>query len=108
MEHPFRRNREDQAMADNGNGADRPKIAAEVRAWGIATITLVLQGMAAVWWAASLSAKMEVTAAAVEKMESRFASTYTASDAARDLAFLRDRLTDHEQRLRIVESSARR
>jgi prophage antirepressor-like protein len=86
-----------------GAESQRPKIAAEVRAWVIVAVTLVLQGMGAVWWAATLNAEMKALREVVQELKSQIATNYTANDAARDLSGIRSVIGDHEARLRAME-----
>jgi hypothetical protein len=81
----------------------RPKIAAEVRAWIVVAVALVVQGMGAVWWAATLSAEMKALRDVVADLKQQIASSYTANDAARDLSGIRGTIGDHEARLRAIE-----
>jgi hypothetical protein len=82
---------------------ERPKIAAEVRAWAVVTVAFVVQGGGAIWWAATLNAQLQALREVVTELKVQIASGYTAADAARDLSHIRTQLVDHETRLRGVE-----
>lgn len=85
----------------------RPRVAAEVRAWIVVAVTLVLQGMGAVWWAATLSAELKSLRDVVAEMKLQIGGIYTAADAVRDLSPIRTQVADHESRLRDIERKAR-
>jgi len=62
----------------------RPPIAAEVRAWGLAAIAVFVHTVGIVWWAATLSADFKALKDLLVAQQTQF--------------------TDHEQRLRVLES----
>lgn len=83
--------------------APRPRVAAEVRAWIVVAVAIIVQAMGAVWWAATLSAELKSLREVVSEVKLQVTGIYTAADAVRDLAPIRERLTDHEQRMRRIE-----
>jgi hypothetical protein len=85
------------------NDENRPKVAAEVRAWVAVTVAIVMQAIGAVWWAATLSAEMKALRDVVSELKAQIAAGYTAADAARDLSTIRVQISDHETRLRAIE-----
>jgi hypothetical protein len=82
---------------------DRPKVAAEVRAWIVVAVAIVAQGLGAVWWAATLSAEMKALRDVVSELKAQIAAGYTAADAGRDLSTIRSQISDHETRIRAME-----
>jgi hypothetical protein len=85
----------------------RPPVAAEVRAWALAVVTLMVQTIGIVWWAATLSAQVNALREVVTELKSQLAVSYSSDDAARDLTPIRTQLLDHEARIRSAEQSRR-
>lgn len=88
---------------DMNQERERPKVAAEVRAWVIASIAIAVQFGGLVWWGATNSAKLEALQASVGELKAQIGAAYTDSEARRDLAPLRDQVRDHEERIRAIE-----
>jgi hypothetical protein len=83
--------------------ADRPPVAAEVRAWIAVGVTLGVNLIGGAWWAATLSADMRNLREAVTAVQQGVAGAYTRNDHARDQSLIHQRLEDHEERLRQIE-----
>jgi hypothetical protein len=83
--------------------ADRPPVAAEVRAWIAVGVTLGVNLIGGAWWAATLSADMRNMREALAAVQQRVAEAYSTHDSARDLAIIRQQLADHESRVRELE-----
>lgn len=82
----------------------RPRIAAEVRAWAVVGVAIIVQLVATVWWAATLSAQVQALREVVTDLKAQIAVSYTAQDALRDLSPIRNQLLDHEARIRLQEA----
>lgn len=82
---------------------NRPKVAAEVRAWAVVAVTMLVQIIGGVWWAATLNAEVKALRELVSELRTQIGSSYSANDAARDLAGVRRTIDDHEGRLRHLE-----
>lgn len=85
--------------------ADRPPVAAEVRAWIAVGGALVVNLIGGAWWAATLSADMRNLREAVTAVQQGVSGAYTRQDHARDQSITHQRLEDHEARLRDLERS---
>jgi hypothetical protein len=88
---------------------ERPRvsIAAEVRAWISVGTLLAVNMIGGVWWAATLNAEIRQLRDSVAEIKGTYADRYSGADAARDLAITRNRLEDHEVRIRELERRAR-
>ena len=67
-------------------------------------LTLAIQTGGGVWWAASMSAKMDY---AIAKMDEFARERYTREDARRDRELLQARDSEHDRRLADIESALR-
>ena len=90
--------------ADQASREQRPRIAAEVRAWAVVGVAITVQLVATVWWAATLSAQVQSLREVVTDLKAQIAVSYTAQDALRDLSPIRNQLLDHEARIRLQEA----
>lgn len=85
----------------------RPSIVNEVRAWLLVGITLLVNIVGGVWWAATLSAEIKALREMLGRLELQVSTmagaAYTAAEARRDLEHVQRQLTDHEARLRQLE-----
>lgn len=83
---------------------ERPKVAAEVRAWIGVGAVLIMNTVGGVWWAATLTANLNNLRELVADMKASLGNSYTAAEARRDLSSLQSQLQDHEGRLRALEA----
>lgn len=67
-------------------------------------LTLALQTAGGVWWAASVSAKLDY---AIATMDQFSRERYTREDARRDRELLMQRDAEHDRRLAEIESAVR-
>ena len=67
-------------------------------------LTLALQTAGGVWWAASMSAKMDY---AIQRMDEFARERYTREDARRDRELLQQRDIEHDRRLTEIEAAVR-
>lgn len=89
---------------DNQQTETRPRIAAEVRAWAVVAVAIIVQLVATVWWAATLSAQVQALREVVTDLKAQIAVGYSAQDASRDISPLRGQIIDHEARIRALEN----
>lgn len=82
---------------------ERPRVAAEVRAWALAAIVFIGQAFGITWWAATLSADFRNLQGQIAELKESLRGGYSATEARRDLSALQAQLNDHEQRIRVVE-----
>lgn len=90
-------------MATTAKPPYRPPMMTEVRAWLLVALTFVLQLIALVYWAASLSADIKNLQFQVTDFRAASADRYTLSQAREDWKRYDGNFADHEARIRRLE-----
>jgi hypothetical protein len=82
---------------------DRPMMITEIRAWLLAACVLLGQTVTAVWWAASITQKVENVIVQNNVIDSRLSRQYTAAEAEKDFARINRDMSELTARTRVLE-----
>jgi hypothetical protein len=91
------------AELDDDEKPRRPTIAAEFRAWIAVAVTLMINVIVVVYWAATLSENIKTLQTNVAELKSTVADRYTGAQAQKDFTEVYGRIADHENRIRALE-----
>jgi TolA-binding protein len=82
---------------------DRPLMITEIRAWLLAALVIVGQTVTAVWWAASLSTKVENLVAQGNTRDILMARQYTVAEAEKDFSRANGEIAELKTKVRTLE-----
>jgi hypothetical protein len=82
---------------------DRPMMITEIRAWILAALVLVGQTVTAVWWAASLSAKVENLVTQNNTRDSILSRQYTGTEAEKDFGRVNSAISELKTKVQTLE-----
>ena len=85
---------------------NRPSYVTEIRAWIGVGIVMAGQLAMVVWWGATLSSDIRHLQGLMQELKVQMSERYTASDASRDFRGVQTVLSDHESRLRKLETGS--
>ena len=89
-----------EGVSEDRRAPYRPTMITEVRAWLVVAGAFLLNVIVVVYWAATLSSKVEGFQTQLTEFKQGSSTSYSATQANKDFADVYRQLNDHENRLR--------